>query len=59
MVHLFYRIPLTFVNEAGLYLAIGNSRKPEAKEFMVWVFGEVLPLNQRDIISWIINTRKM
>ena len=41
-------IPLTFVNEAGLYLAIGNSRKPEAKEFMVWVFGEVLPtLNKK------------
>ena len=42
------QIPLTYVNEAGLYLAIGNSRKPEAKEFMVWVFGTVLPeLNKK------------
>ena len=41
-------VPLSYVNEAGLYLAIGNSRKPEAKEFMVWVFGEVLPsLNKK------------
>ena len=41
-------IPMNFVNEAGLYLAIGNSRKPEAKEFMVWVFGTVLPeLNKK------------
>lgn len=41
-------VPITFVNEAGLYLAIGNSRKPEAKEFMVWVFSEVLPtLNKK------------
>ena len=40
-------IPLTFVNEAGLYLAIGNSRKPEAKEFMVWIFSEVLPTLNR------------
>lgn len=38
---------MNFVNEAGLYLAIGNSRKPEAKEFMVWVFGEVLPTLNR------------
>ena len=42
------QIPMNFVNEAGLYLAIGNSRKPEAKEFMVWVFSEVLPtLNKK------------
>lgn len=41
------QIPMNFVNEAGLYLAIGNSRKPEAKEFMVWVFGEVLPTLNR------------
>ena len=42
------QIPITFVNEAGLYLAIGNSRKPEAKDFMVWVFSEVLPtLNKK------------
>ena len=40
-------IPLTFVNEAGLYLAIGNSRKPEAKDFMVWIFSEVLPTLNR------------
>ena len=35
-------VSLTFVNEAGLYLAIGNSRKPEAKEFMSWIYDEVL-----------------
>ena len=40
--------PTNFVNEAGLYLAIGQSRKPEAKEFMVRVFSEVLPtLNKK------------
>ena len=42
------QIPINFVNEAGLYLAIGNSRKPEAKEFMAWIFSEVLPtLNKK------------
>ena len=41
------QVPMNFVNEAGLYLAIGNSRKPEAKDFMVWVFGEVLPTLNR------------
>lgn len=41
------QISMNFVNEAGLYLAIGNSRKPEAKEFMLWVFGEVLPTLNR------------
>ena len=42
------QVPMNFVNEAGLYLAIGNSRKPEAKEFMVWIFSEVLPtLNKK------------
>ena len=34
---------MNFVNEAGLYQAIGNSRKPEAKRFMAWIFEEVLP----------------
>ena len=36
-------VSMNFVNEAGLYQAIGNSRKPEAKKFMAWVFEEVLP----------------
>lgn len=40
-------IPMNFVSEAGLYQAIGNSRKPEAKVFMNWVFGEVLPMIRR------------
>lgn len=31
------------VYEAGLYRLILKSRKPEAKEFQRWVFGEVLP----------------
>ena len=36
-------VKMTFVNEAGLYQAIGQSRKPEARAFMNWVFSEVLP----------------
>lgn len=32
-----------FVNEDGLYDAILDSRKPEAKQFRKWVTGEVLP----------------
>ena len=34
---------MTFVDEGNLYMAIGRSRKPEAKNFMDWVFREVLP----------------
>lgn len=34
---------MNFVNEAGLYEAIGNSKKREAKKFMLWVFTEVIP----------------
>lgn len=42
------QIPMTFVNESGLYQAIGRSRKPEAEKFMLWVFDEVLPsLNKK------------
>ena len=37
-------VPLTFVNEPGLYEVIFLSRKPEAKEFRKWVFEEVLPM---------------
>lgn len=33
----------TFVNEDGLYDAIFDSRKPEAKAFRKWVTSEVLP----------------
>lgn len=32
-----------FVNESGLYDAIFDSRKPEAKQFRKWVTSEVLP----------------
>ncbi|EXZ18765.1 BRO family, N-terminal domain protein [Bacteroides fragilis str. J-143-4] len=32
-----------FVNEDGLYDAILDSRKPEAKQFRKWVTNEVLP----------------
>ena len=38
----------TFINESGLYQAIGNSRKPEAKNFMKWIFGEVIPSIRRN-----------
>ena len=34
---------LLFIDEGNLYEAIGRSRKPEAKEFMNWVYREVLP----------------
>lgn len=34
---------MSFVNEAGLYALIFESRKPQAKEFKKWVFSEVLP----------------
>ena len=40
-------VPMTFITEAGLYQAIGRSRKPEAQVFMNWVFGEVLPMIRR------------
>lgn len=33
-----------FVNEDGLYDAILDSRKPEAKQFRKWITSEVLPL---------------
>lgn len=36
-------INMYFVNEPGLYDAISNSTKREAKLFMKWVFTEVLP----------------
>ena len=39
---------MTFVNQSGMFLAIGKSRKPEAEKFMLWIFDEVLPsLNKR------------
>ena len=34
---------MTFVDQGGLYEAIGNSKKPEARNFMTWVYREVLP----------------
>ena len=34
---------MNFVNEPGLYDAISNSTKREAKLFMKWIFTEVLP----------------
>ncbi len=33
----------TVISESGLYNAIFNSRRPEAKRFRKWVTGEVLP----------------
>ena len=35
--------PLTIINESGLYDAIFNSHKPNAREFRRWVTSEVLP----------------
>lgn len=37
------QISMNFVNLAGLFQAIGNSRKPEAKELMDWLYGTVVP----------------
>ncbi|HCA3882453.1 TPA: hypothetical protein MPK85_003095 [Salmonella enterica] len=34
---------LTFINEPNLYRVIFRSNKPEARQFQVWVFNEVLP----------------
>ena len=36
-------INMNFVNESGLYYAIGSSTKPEAKLFREWLYAEVLP----------------
>lgn len=38
---------MNFINEAGLYQAIGQSRKPAAKRFMNWIFSEVIPSIRR------------
>lgn len=37
-------LPMKFVSEAGLYQAIGRSRKPESYKFLVWVFGKLIPI---------------
>lgn len=34
---------MTFIDQGNLYMAIGRSRKPEAQNFMNWVYREVLP----------------
>ena len=34
---------MLFVDQGNLYMAIGRSRKPEAQNFMTWVYREVLP----------------
>ena len=34
---------MNFVNEFGLYYAIGNSKKPEAERFKKWLYSEVIP----------------
>lgn len=34
---------MLFVDQGGLYEAIGGSKKPEARNFMTWVYREVLP----------------
>lgn len=36
-------VPMIFIDEGNLYNAIGNSRKPEAKNFMNWIYREVIP----------------
>lgn len=39
---------VTFVDEDGLYDAILDSRKPEAKKFRKWVTSEVLPMIRKN-----------
>ena len=34
---------MIFVNEVGLYFAIGKSTKPEAEKFRLWLYSEVIP----------------
>ena len=34
---------MNFVNESGLYYAIGKSTKPEAEKFREWLYVEVIP----------------
>ena len=36
-------MPITIINESGLYSTILQSRKPEAKKFKRWITSEVLP----------------
>lgn len=36
-------VPATFVDEIGLYYAIGSSKKPEADKFKEWLCAEVIP----------------
>lgn len=36
-------VNMNFVNEFGLYYAIGNSKKPEAERFKKWLYTEVIP----------------
>ena len=47
LIHKFASKPLTIINESGLYDAIFNSRKPNAREFRRWVTSEVLPSIRR------------
>ena len=35
-------VEMTFIDQGNLYMAIGRSRKPEAQNFMNWVYREVL-----------------
>lgn len=36
-------LPMKFVSEAGLYQAIGRSRKSKSYDLLVWIFGELIP----------------
>ena len=38
---------MTIISESGLYKLIGNSRKPEAREFQDWIYGNVIPSIRR------------
>ena len=38
---------MTIISESGLYKLIGNSRKPNAREFQNWIYGVVIPCIRR------------
>ena len=46
-------IKQSLINEAGLYTAIFNSTKPEAKRFKRWVTQEVLPAIRKTGGFWL------
>lgn len=51
-----FNVEVSVINESGLYHAIFNSQKPEAKSFRKWVTSEVLP-SIRKTGSYVLESR--